>query len=129
MGINVEWLAPNTNIINLTVEGNWTWNDFYTARAQMHDMMEASPYAKVDYILDLHSGHLLPQNILSHMRNMDKKRHHKSRHMVVIGANHFITTMFGLMNRTLPDRMHNISFGHTREDALKLLRDKYALPA
>jgi hypothetical protein len=127
MSINAEWLNPGSNIISLVVAGKWTWDEFYSARTAMHAMMDESAHTSIDYILDMSHAPLLPTNVLSHIRNMDRQRHPKSRHMVVVGANRFITTMFDLMNKMLPDGKRSVSMARTRDDAVGLLKNRYEI--
>jgi hypothetical protein len=129
MSINVEWLSPGSNIVKLIVDGRWTWDEFYSARTTMHAMIEASTHTTIDYILDMTHAPLLPTNVLSHIRNMERQRHPKTRHLVVVGANRFITTMFDLMNKMLPSGIQNVSMVRTLDDAVRLLKNRYEMRA
>ncbi len=126
MGIQVEWLAPDTNCIYLTVEGSWTWDDYRVAMSTAHEMLDKVPYEFVDYILDLRQAPTLPSNILSRMKNVSRNQHPKSRNMVVVGAGRFPEMMFGIMEQIMPQRMTHITLVATPDEALALLQEKPA---
>ena len=121
MGIIVEWYAPNTNVISLTVDGKWTWDEFNTAMRTAHQMLDATPFDFVDYLLDMRQGDKLPSNVMSRMKSFSQHQHHKSRNMVVVGANAVIITFFNLMTRVSPQRMQHIRLVKTLEEARKYL--------
>lgn len=127
MSIKVDWLSSESNIINLTITGSWTWSEFFTAREQMVDLMEKSDFENIDYILDIKNAPALPENVLSQMRTIGQNHHIKSRHMVVVGANRFIKTMFDIMRTLTPDRMQYITLAQNEEEAVEILNEKYGV--
>ena len=127
MSIEVEWLSPESNIIRLTIHDRWTWTDFYSSRQEMYDLMDQSEHENIDYILDMRNAPALPENVLSQMRNVGQRHHVKSRHMIVVGANRFIKTMFDIMQTLSPDRMLNVTLVQTIEDAEETLKRKYTI--
>ncbi len=127
MSIDVKWLSPESNIIRLTIDQRWSWSDFFSARQQMYDLMDKSDHQDIDYILDMRNAPTLPENVLSQMRNLGQKHHPKSRHMIVVGANRFIKTMFDIMQTLTPSRMEHITLVQTLEDAEATLKRKYQI--
>jgi hypothetical protein len=125
MGIEVLWHAADSNVIRMVVEGGWTWEEFYTALAEAHALVEASPYGAVDYIIDMRHGQTLPQNVLSRMKRVCQNRHPKSRKMVVVGAGRFAVMMFEAMEKIAPKQMQQIRLVRTMEEALVYLQGKH----
>jgi hypothetical protein len=118
MGIIVNWYAPQTNVINLTIEGKWTWDELSSAMRTAHEMLDTTQYDFVDYILDMRKGDTLPSNIMSRMKTFTQNQHRKSRNMVVVGPGSFVITLFNLMTRVAPQRMQHIKLVKTMEEAL-----------
>lgn len=119
MGIIVEWYAPNTNVIKMTVIGKWTWDELNTAMHTAYQMLDATPFDFVDYLLDMRQGDKLPSNVMSRMKSFSQHQHHKSRNMIVVGANAVVITFFNLMTRIAPQRMQYIRLVKTMEAAQK----------
>ena len=126
MSIKTKWLGENSNIILLSVEGAWTWQDYQIAMEDMYRMMAESDYDKIDYILDMSNAPILPDNVLSRMQKVSQNKHPKSGHMVVIGVNRYIKLLFDLMKNIVPAHMKFISISTTIEDARRELNEKYA---
>jgi len=126
MGILVDWFAPQSNILCMTVTGSWTWDEFHIAMSTAYELMDKAAYDHVDYLLDLRQGQTLPSNILSRMKNRSQSQHPKSRNMVVVGAGSFPATMFSIMEKIVPQRMAHITLVATLEEALQHLQDQPA---
>jgi len=122
MGIAVEWSISEVNVIEMTVEGKWTWDDLSSAMKTAHDMMDVSTYDEIDFLLDMRHCDILPSNILSRMKHVSQHHHPKSHDMVVIGAGRFADTLFSLMERIMPQRMQHIKLMQTLDEAHQYFR-------
>lgn len=126
MGIRVSWDEQYTHIIHLTVTGAWLWDEFYTAMNLMHKEMDASPHGKIDFIVDMREGQILPQNILTRMQQVSTHHHPKSGTMVVVGAGAFATMLFSIMAKLLPQRMQYVHLVDTTDEAYTIILEKNA---
>ena len=126
MGIQVAWNTPDTNIILFSIDDKWTWDDFYGAIRGAHEMMDASAYEHIDFILDMQNGETLPSNILSRMKSVSQNRHPKSRDMVVVGAGRFPEVMFRMITKIVPDRVQHIQLVSDFDEALQHLQMRHA---
>ena len=122
MGIQVTWDDAEHKLILLTVTGYWTWQDFYTSMDSMYEMMDASPYDVIDFILDMQNGNLFPQNMLSQMQRQSSRKHAKSGLMVVVGAAAFARALFNIMERLLPARMKYVKMAESIDKARDLVK-------
>ncbi|MBX3084973.1 MAG: hypothetical protein KF716_25285 [Anaerolineae bacterium] len=127
MGIAVEWTMSEANVIAMTVEGKWTWDDLSGAMNAAHDMMDATSYDAIDFLLDMRHCDILPSNILSRMKHVSQHHHPKSRDMVVVGAGRFADTLFNLMERIMPQRMQHIKLVQTLDEAHQYFRQTQAM--
>jgi len=124
MGITLSWDEQHSHIIQLSVNGSWTWEEFYNAMSAMHKEMDASEQTTVDFILDLRNGNKMPSNLLSNMRQVSNRKHPKSGRMIVVGAGRFAELMFDVMGKVLPERMKQIDLVETMEEAYELIAAK-----
>lgn len=128
MAIQVKW-DEGLPILHYSIEGSWTWDEFYQTRAEGRALLEAATAAKVDTILNLTGGDLFPSNVLSHMNSVAKTSHPKMGRMAVVGAGLFATMLFKLMRRINPKSMERIYFATTLDEARSFLQAQSANPS
>jgi hypothetical protein len=99
MSIKVEWDNDEKSVMRYTVEGAWTWDEFYEARDQASGLIEESPYASIGAIIDFRAGNFMPRNALSHFHQVSRTSNPRSGLAVMVGASGFVTALFHLMSR------------------------------
>lgn len=124
MGINIFWDEQYSHIIHLVIKGGWTWDEFYRTINEMHRQMDDSPHQKIQFIVDMRNGQMLPQDMLSRMRQVGSKSHPKSAMMIVVGAGNFPKLLFGIMEKLLPERMKLIHLVNTLEGAYEIILEQ-----
>ncbi|MEO8610745.1 MAG: hypothetical protein ABI690_22800 [Chloroflexota bacterium] len=99
MAIHVSWDDAEKTTIMYTIDGRWTWSDLYDALDLGRDLMDSVSHEHIDFIVDMTSCKLMPDNALSHFARMSNKPHPKSRHMVMAGATSFVRALLNIMGR------------------------------
>jgi hypothetical protein len=132
MGITVNWDNDEKTVIRTTFDGRWTLEDFWNAVQDQYRLMDEIPY-KVNFISDFRNSGMLPSGALSHARRLiSTKQHvHTGPISVVVGANRFIQSFFGLLNKVYSDtaRKHRIIFASTIEEGRALLATHQETPS
>jgi hypothetical protein len=124
MAIQVEWFDENQDAVRFIVEKSWTWDEFYEAVAQSHRMMDNTPASRVALVMDMTNSRLLPQNVLSHVRNVSNKKHPRTGIGIVVGAGVFVLSLFRVIQRLTPERMKNMRMVKTLEEAKAILNSQ-----
>jgi len=93
MSVAVRWDSPEKTIVIYDIEGRWTWEEFYPAYNEAI-AMELSVTHRVDVIVDLHNAHLLPDNVLTHIKSISDKQPPNIGITVIVTKNRFIHTMY-----------------------------------
>lgn len=127
MGIELAWDEQLTNLIHLKVSGFWTWIDFHAAMDKMYVMMDESEHDKINFILDMNKGNLLPKDMLTRMQHIGSNSHPKSGAMMVIGAGSFVRMLFNIMDKLLHERMLHIQILAGMDEAYIALRELEAI--
>ncbi len=126
MGITIALESDDQQTIVYTVEEQWSWNEYFAALKQAHDMMDSVPHTRIDIIIDMRRANLIPQNALSTFRRSTTSRHPKSGIMVFVGGNMFIKTLFRMMETLAREAMKSIKFVSTMEEAQAALSERRA---
>jgi hypothetical protein len=99
MSIVVSWDNPEKTAIVYTITGRWTWDEFYEALQQERAMLEAEAGERVNFIVNMEQGRMLPDNALSHFARMPKSSHRKAGMMVLVGAGGFVQALMNILGR------------------------------
>lgn len=117
MAIQVEWYGSNQAAIRYVIDRTWTWDDFYQAITLSHRMMDESAATSIILIIDMTQSNLLPQNVLSHVRNVSQRSHPKTGTGIVVGAGVFVQSLFRVIQRLTPERMKRMHMVKTLVEA------------
>lgn len=124
MGITIKWDEKYSHIIHLNIRGSWVWQEFYAAMEKLHQELDVSPQEKVDFIINVRDGQMLPQNFIPRMRRASSQRHAKVGTMVVVGARRFPKLVYSIMAKLLPDRMETVHLVDRMDEAYKILLEQ-----
>jgi hypothetical protein len=102
MTVMVEWdNPPQKTIVRYTFSRGWTWEEFHAAIQQGVEMVEGLPYI-VNMIIDMSGSSLLPNNVLSNVRNSMQNAPKPYDLAVIVTTNRFIMSIFDIMRRVSP---------------------------
>lgn len=121
MPIYVQWYDPAQTIICFTVDGAWTWDEFYQARAEANALMNLVPQGQIHCLVDMHRGNMLPQNAITHFSKLSSASNKKMGHIVLIGTNTFVQTIFRMMHKVRAQGMTRMHLAPTFDVARDLL--------
>lgn len=121
MSIQVSWGNAEQTIILYTINGRWTWEQFYDAISQGRTMMESVAHPRVDFIVDMTRGKLLPGNALPQFARMSNNHHSKSGRMVIVGATGFIHALLNILGKHQQKTLRMIMAVQSLDDARDLL--------
>ena len=123
MGFTVDWIDEARTILCYTVEGKWTWEQFYSARDRARQLADAAEAGLIDTIIDIRNGSLMPNSALTHFRNLSQHSHTRIGvgTAVIVGDNLFVKSMMTVMRTVNGKRMEKFHIAATIEDALALL--------
>jgi hypothetical protein len=121
MPIYIQWYDPAQTIICFTVDGTWTWDEFYQARAEANALIDAASRENVHCLVDMHRGSTLPRNAITHFSKLSSSTNRKMGHIVLIGTNTFIQTIFRMMDKIRTQNMTRVHLASTFDEALDLL--------
>ena len=123
MSLQVEWDNPERSVLLYTAVGEWSWEEFYTARERGRQLADTVSHQRIDAIVDLRLSGGFPQNSLFHFRRMPAEAHPKfaNSNMVLVGNNLFVSTLLEILSRINPQAMRNFHIAHSTEQARLLL--------
>lgn len=120
MGITVLWDNPEQTIIRYAFDRQWTWNDFYAAKTQTDEMIEAVQHP-VGVIFELPANVLIPPNALSHGKEFIDSRHTNLYLIALASPSTFLRTLFTMFRQVYPAAAKRVNMVTTLEEARTLL--------
>lgn len=110
-----------------TFEGKWAWEDYYSQRDAVNAKIESSLH-RVDMIVDMTNGSMLPQNVLSHAGSAVRKAPNNIGTIIIVGPSAFLRTffsffkrMYGMLNPQQEQHLHMVA---TLGEAHEILNKK-----
>lgn len=101
MPVNVEWANDEQTIVLYTIEGKWTWNDFYPEYDKAITMEKAQPH-RVDVVLDMRENKSVPPNALTHIKGITDRQPDNIGLSVLVTSNMFIYKLFEIAVKFYP---------------------------
>jgi hypothetical protein len=126
MSFSIKWDEKYSHIIHLNIRGSWLWDEFYAAMEKLHDEIDASSHEKVDFIVNIRTGQMLPQNFIPRMRKASSQRHSKAGTMLIVGARRFPKLVFSIMEKLLPDTVEDVYMVDTMDAAYEILLEQHS---
>ena len=109
MPIAVTWNSPEKNIILITFDRPWTWEDFDGAFVQMNDMFKSISH-NTSVILNISKGGFPPPNAVQHFRRVSENQHSNLDKIVVVGIPTFFRAMLTLLRSVYQGRYEEPTF-------------------
>ena len=119
MAIQLAWDDDDHRIIQIQVEGRWTWDELENALRRTITMMDSVAH-KVDFIIDVSRSHMLPGGATQAAQNVASPQTHRNEGIkVIVGANTLIRLAYEAyrrINRSL-GKEQVFLFAKSQEDA------------
>ena len=117
MPVRVEWFDGEQTVIHWKMSGDWTWEEYTSARRRLAVMQNNLGYL-VDHIYDVRKSNGLPPNALSQFLSASKSMHPNTSGMVVVvGGSMLARQLGGVLMRIRPNTRLDITFIPTIEQA------------
>jgi hypothetical protein len=124
MSITVTWDDPDDQTrILFTINGRWTWEEFYNAIYEERAMMDSVSKPYVHSIVDIRHGRMFPSNALSHFARMSTTQHPKAGLMVMVGMGSFVKALMNMLNRYKKGSTSLIRVAENMDEARHLLTE------
>jgi hypothetical protein len=121
MPISYKWYNSDKTVILLTLERNWTWDDYLYVQESLFGMID-SVETVVHYLLDVRSSRGLPLGALNKLPAIFSKTHPRRGKTIVLGANATIRNVWELLRKVIPQMSEpRYFFVATLEEAEVLL--------
>ena len=123
MGVSGTWLndQPETEIVYIILEGNWTWDDFFQFVDQHLDpMLLTIDKRKGCVICDMTKSPRLPMDAITQATRLIRRGTHWDL-TVVVGSNAFAKMPVNVITRLLPNLAKNVATAETLEQAITLI--------
>lgn len=121
MTIRVEWDAQDATRVLWTVEGAWTWEQFYAAFEQSKALVMSVSY-RVDVITDMRRAGPVPLSPASlHIRQAMGKTSPNLGIIVLVGLDAFAHALLSVIQRVVPKAGEKMRTVRTLEEAEALI--------
>jgi hypothetical protein len=101
MPIRYKWHDTEKTVILLTLERDWTWDDYLHVQENLFKMID-SVDSNVHYLLDIRSSRGLPLGALNKLPAIFSKTHPRRGKTVVLGSNAAIRNVWELLRKVIP---------------------------
>ena len=122
MGVQVSWGNDDKTIVHYHFDNNWTWDEFFPAKAQAYAMIEAVNH-KVGVILETQHDGVIPPNLLINGRNALRNKHPNATIIVIVVTRPFIRTMIGTVRAFSPLSQVHLELAFTLDEARQRVLD------
>jgi hypothetical protein len=93
MPVSIRWFDAQQSIMFYTMEGRWTWDEFYPQYEQALAMEREKPH-RIDVIVDLSASAHLPLSILTHVRHMSDKQPDNIGLSIIVTQNALVEALY-----------------------------------
>jgi hypothetical protein len=122
MAIEMAWDDADKTIFMMTVEGEWTLDDYYPKYLEAKVLMEEQPHP-VTLLIDMQQTNTLPRNILSTASFNRKARANNLVFTAMIGAPRIVQVFVDAMTRLISSS-GKFAFAKTLEDARAMAQER-----
>lgn len=124
MGINISWFNEDQTALQISIVGDWTWDEYWAIRSQyLHPLLDTAG-SDVTLIYDLTQTVHLPSHALSAILQMIETCHPRvAPDVFVVGAPFHMRTLLAVVGRTLMSRhAHPLHLVDHVDEVLRQLR-------
>src|SRR6185369_4744326 len=122
MPVTNIWDNDEKTIIRMEVSGRWTWDEMYAASTAGYAMLDSVNHV-VYPIIDFSGSLGMPNNAITHARNMMGKQHPRTGMSVFVGANTLFVSLWRVFVRlyALMSREQDFTFANSLDEARGLI--------
>jgi hypothetical protein len=118
---NVHWVNESHDIVYAKYPIDWTWDDFYMIREQVHALVDSENTARVDFIAD-QSASILPKGSpFGHARSVIQNKHPRVKLIVIVASNALLRSMANIAFKLSAEARSSFRLVSSIEDALQLI--------
>ena len=125
MGIRIEWGNEDRTILYYRFDPRWTWDDFFTAKRDAYDRIEAAGH-RVGVIMDSPPDVQLPPNLLTNMRSALHNKHENTEIVVVVIRQQFLRSMINVLLRISIVATRTMQMAANGDEALEIVARRLA---
>lgn len=103
MGVTARWWDDHRNIAYYELRGQWTWQEMWQAIYEMREI--SADQDRVDVIVDVREGGIVPSQALQHMRKMVMTRPPNRGIVVIVGTSRAVRSIVSMARPLLPRTM------------------------
>ncbi len=97
MAVHIRYENDN-HLVVWIFEGKWTWDEYYQHRSEVNARI-AQTEGRVDMIIDMTKGDLLPQNLMAHAGQAALKSPPNMGKIIFVGSNRILHAFFNVFRR------------------------------
>jgi hypothetical protein len=125
MPIQVKWDDESKTIIHVSVDGDWTWEEFYQSFDQGKTLLESVNH-KVDFVVHMENAKTMPLGALNHGRKIMTMDHPNRGLTVYTGETGLMKALIQIGRRMEPEAVakYDHTFAVTDDDARKIIGER-----
>lgn len=126
MAIQIAWDDDRQQIIRVTVQGRWTWDELEVALRDTIRMMDSVAHT-VHFIIDIRGSHLNVGGALAQAQKAATPATHRNEGVkVVVGANRVVRMLYGTYRKlnSAMGKNQEFHFAESIEDAYGFIARK-----
>lgn len=99
MAIDIGWDDETKTILRWTMQGTWTWDDFWAAIAETDTYGASVQVERVDLLVDFSHSGPIPAGALSVFRRANRGDNENQGLIVICGTDRLATTLLDTFRR------------------------------
>jgi|FLYN01.1.fsa_nt_gi hypothetical protein len=123
MGIKITWDNDEKTILRYSFDTHWTWDDFYTAKAEAYNQIDTVQH-KVGVIFDAPEKITLPANMITHSKSAVSKTHPNTCIVAVVVRNLYLRTMLSMVMKLSKKAAETLRLVSSLDEARALVAEK-----
>jgi carbohydrate-binding DOMON domain-containing protein len=122
MNITVDWDDDSKRIVVYTFRATWMWEDFFKAVEKAKALIDTAP-GDVGVIMGGETRYMrLPPNSLTHFRSALRATHPKTRIVVIVSENVYLSMVLDTLTRITGARGSKLKLVGGMDEARALVR-------
>jgi hypothetical protein len=94
MPVTIHWFDDTKEVLVISFEGDWTWEEYNLARRELHAVQDKVDHP-VDHVYDLSTSGRLPYNILAEFTTAAQTAHPNTSGLIVFVTNNRLLIHLG----------------------------------
>ncbi len=126
MSVRIDWDDDRQQILRVTVEGRWAWDDLDAALRDAIALMDSVDH-KVHFIIDIRSSQFNAGSALGQVQKAATPESHRNEGVkVVVGANRMVRMLYGAYRKVTQamGKDQEFLFADSLDSARRLIRDR-----